>query len=1333
MPDAQDGRAIEQWQGRRQEVEAALAGAFRRHAIDNRGLMTSARHATQVATDICQLAFDFVSGIAGDPEVEATATRLAEQGMVLVTAAQMLRALGEIAKTDHAILVPITDFQLLFLESLASARQLIHQRTQEGSQMVLQQVLHEQLQYQQKLHQAQQKRNRDLNQILQLNARLALAGDDRQLLDEAVSGVCRALSLADVTLFEVQGPKNQWSIRTTTAAGISGRNVDPNIVPLLERTQSEGEITIRQQTAEGHSALSVFIRLRVGQTMLGAMLCNAVDLEGQNEEEFLILIRTFAQNLAALWYNLYLLRETRQHARELEILHGRYIDSLWHKDTAALQAAYGQDGLEINRGAVTMESAAALALPLRAGDHTFGTVTLPPAPLDQEEMAFVRSLVREMGNALHNAHLLQTTRSYSNQLSLAADVSRAATTILDRDQLIREVVELIRSRFDFYYVGLFLVDERESAAVLKAGTGEAGRRQVELGHRLAIGGRSMVGAAIAGGQARVEADVSQAQAFNRNPLLPDTRSELALPLRARGRTIGALTVQSVVKNAFAGVTITVLQSLADQLAIAIENAALFAQTQANLAEMSRLYESSRQISEAADATAVYQALINFAAHSDLVDLAQVIVADPTAPDYFIIPAMWSRHDLPDLSDRRFLRDNFEFSEQLMKNEPILIKDGKSDTNLDSATRRLFEANSLSAAALVPIHVEDEWLGALALLRTEPVPLNNRELQPFLTLADQAAVILANQQLLRQTESLYAIGRALNQAITRDDALVIAVEEVAKYTGATRCRIVLYDKTTGAGRVAAESNPSGLADSVELPMLGDFVYEYLSQRGQPLLLEENGTNAPAGAIRRHLRQFGAVASLLVPAASQQELMGFMALDSSRGKRPFSPSNIIFVQTVIDHLTTQIENIKLLEEALIRAQELITLNQIQSHISGILDLNLLARVVYEQVGRLLDSTIFILATYDADSRIYTPVLCMNDGRPFVIEARELQPEEPLYFFLQGDRSLVAEQASSLLDAEINPELQPKPASSLWVPMHLEGKAVGLISVQSLDPRAYSENDVQLLRSIATQTSLAIANAGLFAQIQASNEELRQLDRLKTQFLANMSHELRTPLNSIIGFSRVILKGIDGPTTPEQDEDLLSIYNNGQHLLMLINEILDMAKIEAGKMTLAFEMVDLVEAAKTAFATARSLLKTDEVELVWDVKPILPLIEADPVRIRQILLNLLSNAVKYTEKGSICLRINQVGDYVHIAVSDTGIGIAVENYDRVFMAFEQVDNSTTRAAGGTGLGLPITRWLVEMHQGRIWFESEVRMGTTFHVRLPTRQGRIDTGKLPALETTV
>ncbi|HEX6385086.1 MAG TPA: GAF domain-containing protein [Anaerolineae bacterium] len=1320
MLDTETRHSIEKWQGQRQETEAALADAFVRYAIDNRGMMASARRGAGVATELCQLAFDFVAGNAGKHDVAAAATRLAEQGLALVTASQMMRTLNTSARSDAAILIPLADFQLLFLENLANTREVIQQRTQESSQTALQQALHEHLKEQRRSHQSQQKRNLDLNQILLLNARLALATDDTQLLDEAVNGICAALSLIDVTLFERHHLENHWSIRTTTAVGSKpGHNIDPDVVRLLDQTLARGEITIHHQTDRGQDLLSVIALLRVGQAALGAMLCNIAAPDAHGQEEFLILIRTFAQNLAALWHNLHLLRETRQRARDLEILHGRYIDRLWRKETAALVARYGEDGLEIKRNPDgTAGSEPALAIPLRAGDHTFGAVILPQATLDQEETAFVRSLVREMGNALHNAHLLQTTRSYSNQFSLAADVSRAATTILDRDQLTQEVVELIRSRFDFYYVGLFLVDEKGEAAVLKAGTGEAGRRQVEQGHRLAVGGQSMIGASVADGRARVEQDVSQAQAFARNPLLPDTRSELALPLRARGRTIGALTVQSAEKGAFVAETITVLQSLADQLAIAIENVELLTQTQTNLEETSRLYNTSRHISEAADAGAVFRSLIGFVAQSGLADVALVIAADLAAPDYFVIPASWSRQGSPDLSGRRFLRDRFQFSERLSNNELILINDGKNDPELDPVTRRLFETNNLSAAALVPIHVESQWLGALALLRTDPTPLNEQELQPFLTLADQAAVILANQQLLRQTESLYRIGRALNQAITRDDALAIAVAEVARYTGASRCRIVLYDKSTGTGEVAAESIPSGLAGSVELPMLGDFAYEYLSREGRPLLLQENDARAPADTVRRHVQQFGARASLLVPAASQQELMGFMALDSLRGKRPFSPNNIIFAQTVLDHLTTQVENIKLLEEALIRAQELITLNQIQSHITGVLDLGELARVVYEQVGRLLDNTVFILARYEAESHIYEPILCIHEGRPFTGERRRLQPDEPLYQLLQGDRPVLADHTSPLLRTETNPVLQPAPRSSLWVPMRLEGTATGLLSIQSPEIRAYKENDVQLLRSIATQTSLAIANARLFARIQASNEELRQLDHLKTQFLANMSHELRTPLNSIIGFSRVILKGIDGPITPQQEEDLTSIYNNGHHLLMLINEILDMAKIEAGKMTLSFEMVDLVEVAKTVYTMARGLIKTDQVELIWAVAPTLPLIEADSVRIRQILLNLLSNAVKYTERGTIHLQIHQAGGQVHIAVRDTGIGIAAEDYHKVFTAFEQVDSSTTRAAGGTGLGLPITKSLVEMHQGQIWFDSQENKGTTFHVKLPIRQ---------------
>lgn len=260
------------------------------------------------------------------------------------------------------------------------------------------------------------------------------------------------------------------------------------------------------------------------------------------------------------------------------------------------------------------------------------------------------------------------------------------------------------------------------------------------------------------------------------------------------------------------------------------------------------------------------------------------------------------------------------------------------------------------------------------------------------------------------------------------------------------------------------------------------------------------------------------------------------------------------------------------------------------------------------------------------------------------------------------------------------------------------------------------MQPFQTLADQAAIILANQRLLGKLQAANEQLRQLDQLKTQFLANMSHELRTPLNSIIGFSRVILKGIDGPINADQQEDLTSIYNNGQHLLRLINEILDMAKIGAGKMLLAFEPVNLEEAAVTAISTIRSLTNEKGLDLVWDIAPDIPLITADPIRVRQILYNLLSNAVKYTDEGQISLQVRREdAHHISITVSDTGIGISQADFDKLFAAFEQIDSSTTRTVGGTGLGLPITKWLVDMHQGTITLESEVGKGSTFHVILP------------------
>ncbi len=236
------------------------------------------------------------------------------------------------------------------------------------------------------------------------------------------------------------------------------------------------------------------------------------------------------------------------------------------------------------------------------------------------------------------------------------------------------------------------------------------------------------------------------------------------------------------------------------------------------------------------------------------------------------------------------------------------------------------------------------------------------------------------------------------------------------------------------------------------------------------------------------------------------------------------------------------------------------------------------------------------------------------------------------------------------------------------------------------------------------------------------------MKSQFLANMSHELRTPLNSIIGFSRVILKGIDGEINDIQRQDLTSIYNSGQHLLGLINDVLDISKIEAGKMELQFDDVNIIELINSVMSTAVGLVKDKPIKLRHILPESLPIVSADNTRIRQVLLNFLSNAAKFTEEGSITVKaietLSPDGEpEILVSVTDTGEGIAREDRDKLFQPFSQVDDSPTRKSGGTGLGLSICRSFMEMHQGRIgllW--SEVGQGSTFFFALPIHKNNAE-----------
>jgi len=305
--------------------------------------------------------------------------------------------------------------------------------------------------------------------------------------------------------------------------------------------------------------------------------------------------------------------------------------------------------------------------------------------------------------------------------------------------------------------------------------------------------------------------------------------------------------------------------------------------------------------------------------------------------------------------------------------------------------------------------------------------------------------------------------------------------------------------------------------------------------------------------------------------------------------------------------------------------------------------------------------------------------------------------------------------------NPDL-PETRSEMALPLKLGDLIIGALDVQSVEPDAFSQEDIALFTTLADQVSVAIENANAYEVSQQNLEEMKELDRVKSQFLANMSHELRTPLNSVIGFSRVILKGIDGPINETQAQDITAIYNSGMHLLNMINEILDMSKIEAGKMELQLVEMNIADVITKAVETSSGLVKDKPLQLLTRIEPELPVIKCDEVRIEQVLANLISNAVKFTDKGTITIGAelktnNRNREEIMVTVADTGIGIAPDDQPKLFQQFSQVDDSPTRRTGGTGLGLSISRSLIELHGGTIGLlRSELGKGSTFYFTLPT-----------------
>ncbi len=418
----------------------------------------------------------------------------------------------------------------------------------------------------------------------------------------------------------------------------------------------------------------------------------------------------------------------------------------------------------------------------------------------------------------------------------------------------------------------------------------------------------------------------------------------------------------------------------------------------------------------------------------------------------------------------------------------------------------------------------------------------------------------------------------------------------------------------------------------------------------------------------------------------------------------------------------ERIRAEKAILRRNKDLATLNRIGQQLGRLATRTEIYELLSNMIGEVLDNRNLSICDCASNPKMIAYPIHRRNGAPVEM------PDHP--FGSGVAEYVIRSRAPLLITSRMADQLREKgivprdgvPASLIAIPLITGERTLGAIVVQDFDhEQAFDELHVELLSTAAAQVSTALENAQAYELTQQAIEEMKELDRVKSQFLANMSHELRTPLNSIIGFSRVIIKGIDGPVNDTQQQDLTAIYNSGQHLLSLINDILDLSKIEAGKMQLSYSEIKVADLVNSTMSTAMGLVKDKPIQLHTDIPDPLTPAWGDNTRVRQVLINFLSNAAKFTDEGTITVKAAQVTSpegkpEIMVTVTDSGPGIAAADQGKLFLPFSQVDDSPTRKTGGTGLGLSICRSLIEMHGGRIGLlSSEVDKGSTFFFTLP------------------
>jgi len=723
-----------------------------------------------------------------------------------------------------------------------------------------------------------------------------------------------------------------------------------------------------------------------------------------------------------------------------------------------------------------------------------------------------------------------------------------------------------------------------------------------------------------------------------------------------------------------------IRQVTDQLSLALENARLFQETQRRAQELSIVNQVVSSVSGSLDLKSTLQTIADSMAK--LLEAGHVAISLMNPEQTHLEIMADASITLEPSTDIGLLipTTGIPVTEQVLRSKkPVFVRNVQTNP-LTAPITDVLARRGTKNLLVMPLIADVEVIGTIAVdfFEADRV-VSQDELRLLETIMLQTATAIQKSSLFERIDVSEKNLRTLFSAM---DDIVIVINKDG-----------LYEQI-------APTNPSLLVRPPE-ELIGKTFHEFLPQ---------DIADAFLGKVHEALSSPGKVTFEYELAIGGQSLWFLANLSKMDENRIF-------------WVARDITERKNAEEAIRRQNQYLAVSaEIGKLVTSILDLNtIFARTVNLITERF---SFYHAAIFIVEETGFNAVLKEATGEAGI----EMKKQE--HSLQLNDKSIVGSVASTgqLLVVNnvgenplhaFNPTL-PETQAEAAIPLRIGSRIIGVIDIQAKQVNAFNEDEVSVLQTLADQVAVAIDNARSFELSQQAVMEMREADRLKSQFLANMSHELRTPLNSIIGFSRVILKGIDGPVTELMQQDLTAIYNSGQHLLGLINDILDSAKIEAGKMELAFDEVNITDLVHSVLSTMSGLIKDKPIEMRQVIEPSTPTVRADTIRIRQVMINLLSNAAKFTEEGAITVDVAPIKmedgrTQVRISVSDTGPGISEKDQEKLFQAFSQVDASPTRKSGGTGLGLSICKQLINMHGGQIWVESAEGVGSTFHFTLP------------------